>query len=219
MAGYSLDDYVDVATRIGIFRDQYPEGSLQPVDLAKPFWVQTVGDRQFVCYAAAAYRTPTDRRPGVGVAWEPFPGPTQFTRDSEVMNAETAAWGRAIVAVLAADTKKVASAEEVRNRAEGAPAAEARPNKPASAAATKPQRAKIQHLVNQNGAVPTPWPLSEELTKAEASEIIDWLNTFPSEEPAERVATLRKDADAAEAEFVGAGSVVPDPALDGTEPF
>ncbi|SDT83845.1 hypothetical protein [Gordonia westfalica] len=34
-----------------------------------------------------------------------------------MQNAETAAWGRAIVAALAADTKKgVASSEEVRNR-------------------------------------------------------------------------------------------------------
>ena len=32
------------------------------------------------------------------------------------MNAETSAWGRAIIAVLAADTQKIASAEEVRNR-------------------------------------------------------------------------------------------------------
>jgi hypothetical protein len=36
-----------------------------------------------------------------------------------VQNAETAAWGRAIVAVLAADTRKgIASSEEVRNRQE-----------------------------------------------------------------------------------------------------
>lgn len=32
------------------------------------------------------------------------------------MNAETSAWGRAIVACLAADTQKIASADEVRNR-------------------------------------------------------------------------------------------------------
>ena len=32
------------------------------------------------------------------------------------MNAETSAWGRAIVAALAADTQKIASAQEVRNR-------------------------------------------------------------------------------------------------------
>ena len=70
-------------------------------------------------YTACAYRTPDDIRPGVGVAWELVPGATSFTRGSEAMNAETAAWGRAIVAVLAADTKRgVASAQEVNNRQE-----------------------------------------------------------------------------------------------------
>jgi hypothetical protein len=76
-----------------------------------------VADKAWVVFTAAAYRTPDDLRPGIGTAWEPVPGKTPFTRDSEVQNAETAAWGRAIVAALAGDTKKgIASAEEVRNR-------------------------------------------------------------------------------------------------------
>ena len=46
-----------------------------------------------------------------------MPGKTPYTRDSEVMVAETSAWGRAIVAALAGDTKRgVASKEEVLNR-------------------------------------------------------------------------------------------------------
>lgn len=110
------DDYVDVAARIRQFRDKYPDGCLQPAIPAEPFTVVTIGGREFVAYTAAAYRTPDDDRPGIGVAWEPFPGPTPFTRDSELMNAETSAWGRAIIAVGAADAKKLASAEEVRNR-------------------------------------------------------------------------------------------------------
>lgn len=113
---FDLNGYVDVAERIRIFREKYPNGSLQPLDHVKPFDVITVGDAMFVVYVAAAYRTPDDIRPGVGVAWEPFPGTTSFTRDSELMNAETSAWGRAIIAALAADTQKIASAEEVRNR-------------------------------------------------------------------------------------------------------
>jgi hypothetical protein len=71
----------------------------------------------FIVYAAAAYREPGDPRPGIGMAWEPFPGRTPYTAASELMNAETSAWGRAIQAVLASDAKKgVASREEVRNR-------------------------------------------------------------------------------------------------------
>lgn len=111
-------DYIDVATRIVEFREKYPEGSLQQVDVK----FIDFANKSWVVYTAAAYRTPNDERPGMGTAWEPVPGPTQFTRDSEVQNAETAAWGRAMVAALAVDTKKgIASQEEVRNRQEKAP--------------------------------------------------------------------------------------------------
>ena len=107
-------DYVDVATRVGEFRAKHPEGSLQ--QLALEF--REFGGKQWVIYTAAAYRTADDPRPGMGTAWEPVPGPTPFTRDSELQNAETAAWGRALVAVLAVDTKRgIASAQEIRNDA------------------------------------------------------------------------------------------------------
>ncbi len=111
-------DYIDVSERIVEFRNVYPTGSLQQVDLQ---FIDFAG-KSWVVYTAAAYRTPDDERPGHGTAWEPVPGPTNFTKDSELQNAETSAWGRALVAVLAADTKRgVASANEVRNR-QAAPA-------------------------------------------------------------------------------------------------
>ena len=113
---FDLTGYVDVAERIRMFKEKYPNGSLQPLDHSKPFDVMAVGERMFVVYVAAAYRTPDDQRPGVGMAWEPYPGKSTFTRDSELMNAETSAWGRAIIAALAAETQKIASADEVRNR-------------------------------------------------------------------------------------------------------
>lgn len=113
---FDMSGYVDVAERIRIFREKYPNGSLQPADLSKHYDVINVGEKMFVVYVAAAYRDPNDARPGIGVAWEPFPGTTPYTRDSELMNVETSAWGRAIIATLAADTQKIASAQEVRNR-------------------------------------------------------------------------------------------------------
>lgn len=107
-------DYIDVASRIVEFRTKYPEGSLVQHDLE---FLRDFAGKDWVVYTAAAYRTPDDLQPGIGTAWEPVPGPTRFTRDSEVQNAETAAWGRAMVAALAVDTKQgVASQEEVRNR-------------------------------------------------------------------------------------------------------
>lgn len=127
-------DYIDVAARIVEFRTKHPAGSLTrvgPDGALEPVQFLDFGGKTWVVYTAFAYRTPEDRFPGVGTAWEPVPGPTQFTRDSEVQNAETAAWGRAIVAALAADTKKgVASAEEVRNRQDNA--AEAPQTQPVS---------------------------------------------------------------------------------------
>ena len=112
-----MDTYVDVAERIRQLRDKYPDATLQPADPTRPFWIEDVpniGPR--LVYVAACYRTADDQRPGIGMAWEPLPGLTPFTKGSELMVAETSAWGRAIVAALAADTQKVASADEVRNR-------------------------------------------------------------------------------------------------------
>jgi hypothetical protein len=114
-----MDNYVDVAERIRLLKEKYPEASLQPADPSRPYWIEdvpNVGPR--LVYVAACYRTPDDARPGIGMAWEPIPGLTPFTKGSELMVAETSAWGRAIVAALAADSQKVASADEVRNRQE-----------------------------------------------------------------------------------------------------
>lgn len=110
-------DYIDVATRIVEFREKYPDGSLQPAVIDKPYVIEEIGGSTYIVVVAAAYRNADDTRPGIGMAYEQFPGKTSFTRGSELQNAETSAWGRAIVAALAADTKKgIASAEEVRNR-------------------------------------------------------------------------------------------------------
>jgi hypothetical protein len=127
MAYEAPKDYIDVATRITEFRAHHPHGTLQPWNPAEPFrLVQVEGTKKdgqrteqtFIVVVAAAYRTPDDPRPGIGMAWEVFPGRTPYTLGSELMNAETSAWGRAIIAVGAADAKRgIASAEEVRNRA------------------------------------------------------------------------------------------------------
>ncbi len=117
MAYAKNDDYIEVPERIAEFREKYPEGSLQPWDFNKPYEVVDIGGVTHIVVVAAAYKSPDDTRPGVGMAQEVFPGKTPYTKGSELMNAETSAWGRAIVAALAADTKRgIASAQEVRNR-------------------------------------------------------------------------------------------------------
>jgi hypothetical protein len=114
---FSMDDYVDVAERLRIFSQKYPQGSLQQHNLQ---FIEFAG-KSWVVYTAAAYRSPDDLTPGHGTAWEPVPGTSSFKRDSEVMNAETSAWGRAILAVLAADTKRIASRDEIVNRSQKSP--------------------------------------------------------------------------------------------------
>jgi hypothetical protein len=111
---FNMDDYVDVAARIAQFAEKYPEGSLQAELEPLRNGDTLVG---WLC-RAKAYRTPDDPRPGIGHAVEPVPGRTPYTKDSEAMNAETSAWGRAIIA-LGFQTKKIASRNEVQNRQEG----------------------------------------------------------------------------------------------------
>lgn len=111
----NLEGYVEVADRIKLFYERYPEGSLQA---AVPPVVMEVEGKSYLVYSALAFRSPDDQRPGQGTAWEPLPGKTPYTRDSEMMNAETSAWGRAIASLgigLTAEGK-IASREEVRNR-------------------------------------------------------------------------------------------------------
>lgn len=114
MSGFKMDGYNTVDSRIEEFRKKHPEGSIQQHSLE----FREFGGKQWIVYTAAAYRTPDDLRPGMGTAWEQVPGTTPFTRDSELQNAETAAWGRALIAVGAANARQgIASREEVQNRA------------------------------------------------------------------------------------------------------
>lgn len=110
--GFSLDGYVDVAERIAKFYEAHPSGSLttEQMDL-----VDTQAG-QFLFVHARAWRAPDDPFPGDGYAWEPVPGKTPYTKDSELMNAQTAAWGRAIVAVGILASSKIASRQEVQAR-------------------------------------------------------------------------------------------------------
>jgi hypothetical protein len=125
----SLEDYVDVAERVAAFKAEHPDGCLR----AKKDWeVREVGDQTYIVYTALAYRTPDDPMPGEGTAWEPFPGKTPYTRESELMNAETAAWGRAIAALGFEVRRGIATRQDVRNRQGNgsAPAQAPKPPKP-----------------------------------------------------------------------------------------
>jgi hypothetical protein len=107
-SGFSLDDYVTVAERIGAFYGKFPDGSLQS-ELVE------LNDNRVVM-RAYAYRTSDDPRPGIGYSSLGIPGTTPYTRGSEVENCESSAWGRAIAALGFEVKRGIASAEEVRNK-------------------------------------------------------------------------------------------------------
>jgi hypothetical protein len=112
MAGFDLKDYVDVKTRATMFYEKYPDGRIAS---STPVVVE-IGDQKFIEVTASVWRSPEDPIPCVASAWEIFPGKSSFTKNSEMMNAETSAIGRALFAAGIATSSGVASAEEVRNR-------------------------------------------------------------------------------------------------------
>lgn len=108
MSNFSMADYVPVNERIEQFYQSFPEGSIQAeiVELTEAR----------VTVKAYAFRKPDDPRPGIGHSSLSIPGSTPYTRGSEIENAETSAWGRAIAALGFEVKRGIASAEEVRNK-------------------------------------------------------------------------------------------------------
>jgi len=148
---YDLSEYITVDERIRLFYEMYEDGSLQGE------WALIAGIG--IVYKAYAYRTADDRRPGIGHASEPVPGLTPYTKNSELANAETSAWGRAIVALGIGAKKGIASADEVRNRTGGEAVAHARTASPVPVAATPVSGAGTEMPVTAPpNTAPTPQP-------------------------------------------------------------
>ncbi|MFE5369202.1 hypothetical protein [Streptomyces mirabilis] len=113
-----LGGYITVDERLREFFKKYPDGRMRPVNPDHPFTIERIPDgsgqeHTYIVYAAAAYRTPDDPNPAIGIAYEQFPGRTPYTRTSELMNAETSAWGRALAAMGIGVKGKIASRDEV----------------------------------------------------------------------------------------------------------
>ena len=118
MSNFNIDPaYTEVSERMKIARELWPESIFRPVDPLNPYQIVTIKDLSYVVFSAALYRDPEDLLPAIGTAWEEIPGRTPYTKGSELMNAETSAWGRACIAA-GIPSKKIASFEEVRNRQE-----------------------------------------------------------------------------------------------------
>jgi hypothetical protein len=166
-----LSNYVDVPTRFAMALERWPE--LRLVENRPE--VITLGEKTFIAVTVQAWRTPDDPIPAQATAWEPMPGLTPFTKNSEMMNASTSATGR-VLGLMMSFGPKMASAEEVRNRQQtSAPATLVRqPEKPRTAtlganAGNAPTTAQMNLLraLDHQGPAPD--------TKAEASRLIEEL--------------------------------------------
>ena len=106
-----LTNYVDVPERFRQALQRWPE--LRVMENRPE--IITIGDKTFISVTMQIWRTPDDPIPAQATCFEPFPGKTSFTRDSEQMNASTSCLGRCLGLMMSFGAK-MASAEEVRNR-------------------------------------------------------------------------------------------------------
>jgi hypothetical protein len=177
--GFNLDDYVDVATRLKELLEKYPEASVE----ASPPKLVAVDGSNFV---EVTVTITADGRTARASAWEPIPGKTPYTKDSEMMNAETSALGRACGMWGIGLKKSVASLDEVRARREASKAVhpsnqqadndnEPAHDRPQSAgAATDKQLGAIRAMHKKLGKT-IPAGMSS-WTKQQASQHIEFLN-------------------------------------------
>jgi hypothetical protein len=137
-----MKDYVPVNERIEAFYTAFPNGSLQSEI------VELTEGR--VSVKAYAFRTPDDPRPGTGHSSLNIPGSTPYTKGSEIENAETSAWGRAIAALGFEVKRGIASAEEIANKQSGRGARPSRDTGPAPAPAQY-RRGELAALIREKG--------------------------------------------------------------------
>jgi len=219
---WDLKDYVDVPARLKMLAERFPDVRIVEHEPR----IISIGDKVFLQVKVQAWRTPDDQHPAIAYCWEPFPGDTPYTRDSEQMNAATSALGRLCAIMLPGAFAKQASANEVLHRAgpprqprQPVPAVggpdpwesqadhdaqinaivereqTARKAASASAPATQPQKKMLAATAKRKGltvpedlrvfcadAIGRDIVSAKDLTKSEASKVIDALTALPDKQ-------------------------------------
>jgi hypothetical protein len=111
---FNLDNYVDVPTRLRMALDKFPDLRVQE---SQPTF-REVNDKLYIEIRCTVWRDKDDQLPCIAYCWEPFPGRTTYTKDSEQMNASTSALGRALGMMGFGIDHKMASKQEVMARQE-----------------------------------------------------------------------------------------------------
>lgn len=114
---FDISNYTTVNERIITFYDRYPKGIIS----THPGKIVEIGSSIFISVIAEVYTAP-DSAAITAEAWEPFPGKTPYTRDSELMNCASSAIGRALMQLSIGIDKAGASREEVEARRTDGPA-------------------------------------------------------------------------------------------------
>jgi len=109
---FNLDNYVDVPTRLRMALQKYPDLRVQE---SQPVF-REIGNKLYIEIRCTVWRDKDDQLPCIAFCWEPFPGTTPYTRDSEQMNASTSALGRALGMMGFGIDNKMASKQEVLAR-------------------------------------------------------------------------------------------------------
>ena len=109
---FNLDNYVDVPTRLRMALEKHPDLRIQE---SQPVF-REIGTKLYIEIKCTVWRDKDDTMPVIAYCWEPFPGTTPYTRDSEQMNASTSALGRALGMMGFGIEHKMASKQEVLAR-------------------------------------------------------------------------------------------------------
>jgi hypothetical protein len=113
---FDLSEYVDVKTRLKQALALYPQ--LRIVEHRPE--ITMVGDQLFIECSVTVSRDPDDPIPVTAYIFEPYPGKTTFTKNSEQANGATSVLGRALGYMGLGIDKSIASSNEVLGRQQAA---------------------------------------------------------------------------------------------------
>ena len=107
----SLDNYVDVATRLRLAFDKYPDLRIQ--ETAREV-IEMPDKSCFIRCTVTVWRDATDPLPVVATACELYPGRTPYTKNSENEVGFTSALGRCLAYAGFSGNNAIASRDEVQ---------------------------------------------------------------------------------------------------------